>query len=1143
MKSIIDRYYNRRSLRLDNDKSIKEMLTSNNTSKANDSISPETSQAKQEIHDDTVVLKNEANSNDEGLAFDLNIKFIDDADTDASSNQSDAEESNRRIECAPSRKQLKMQENIFKELEKLNKNLEAIYTKSQSSLTNNANQLFKKTSVNTTSSNKKTDETATITNDQEKNLLLNDLKICLNQIKNNFSFNLMNSSEFNKDIPKLNENKLQIEEPNMNSNFNLNRNSKFFSNESLVNNNRKSYETLAIENKVLQEKLLQMEEKLKQEDDEIVRLKEAFEMMRIDRKRLKCERLDLLSQTRDLYKSLEVKENEIRDFLKYYEKKTNETSMTVQKLIDSKTEMEHEINDLHLQLASLSEENNENKLVIESKCACIKKLQQDIFELKSKSVRNSLCKDFGYSSSKSSNTLSTSLIETPSNDINNSTLATINTSVSSNNEFKMTTITPNKLSNLKQRVKKEDRHIKCKSNDSFIYIKNSTYSTNSIRSKSTMNNSKLKYKFKSVNNTSNITSSKSKNNDKCGDATAIKLNNTTEKKTAKSSNNLDLNLKLNTNLDYDSDLNKVLDSDAFIDLDDLDCTKNNETNLSSQMNNTSLDQSKLNNFAENSILECKTTTSPQTTLEHIKEFTSESSASSSSAQLNIPNALSISPSVSLDSTSSLYKQEFKKQGNSNTSSLNKQVTSSSSSTSSPMVMNQSITVIEDETSSTNPATAVSSIVRRVKDSNNSSNKISRSSRLFNTIIRMSTIGVSSTSASSSSSCSPITTNLTSSMVNKSFAEPKNSINSENRKSLSNKLFKSFNSNQNASIKQEKVSVDSDSCGDQDQDQDADSFEALDIDLNDFTANVEKWTPSMVRIWLEKIGMMPTHVKSAVKFIKNGKSLLNMSDNDLEKAFALNNNLLHKRKLRLAIDELKFPEKCKYPKLSEITTSWLTNVWLKQIGLSQFQNLFKANLIDGRVLASLQRKDLEKYLSISKRNLQTSILLAIELLRKFEFDIDNIETIRKNSNNTKQLELSLWINENFIEWLKLVNLQNFSANLSESGIHGALVIDSAFNVDILYMCLGVNSEETRYHNMKKILEDEIKLLKKTNGITKPAFSRTLTSIKHEKRMFNLRGSLGRALGKKIKRDISSPLIDDDTYKRIEFSHNLVDTKKI
>ena len=49
------------------------------------------------------------------------------------------------------------------------------------------------------------------------------------------------------------------------------------------------------------------------------------------------------------------------------------------------------------------------------------------------------------------------------------------------------------------------------------------------------------------------------------------------------------------------------------------------------------------------------------------------------------------------------------------------------------------------------------------------------------------------------------------------------------------------------------------------------------------------------------------------------------------------------------------------------------------------------------------------------------------------------------------------------------------------------------------------------------------------------------LKHEKRLFTLRGSLGRALGKKIKRDISSPLIDDDTYKRIEYSHTLVDTK--
>jgi hypothetical protein len=40
---------------------------------------------------------------------------------------------------------------------------------------------------------------------------------------------------------------------------------------------------------------------------------------------------------------------------------------------------------------------------------------------------------------------------------------------------------------------------------------------------------------------------------------------------------------------------------------------------------------------------------------------------------------------------------------------------------------------------------------------------------------------------------------------------------------------------------------------------------------------------------------------------------------------------------------------------------------------------------------------------------------------------------------------------------------------------------------------------------------------------------------------MKGSLGRALGKKIKRDISSPLVDDDTYRRIEFSHKIIDMK--
>jgi hypothetical protein len=552
-------------------------------------------------------------------------------------------------------------------------------------------------------------------------------------------------------------------------------------------------------------------------------------------------------------------------------------------------------------------------------------------------VRNSLSKDsdYGYASSKSSNTLSSSLIETTTT--NNSTVSTCtqNTTATSHT---------NKLSSLKQRVKKDERTIKCKSNDSFIYIKNNQYTSNSIRSKSASNNqpSKLKHKFKSVNNNNMI-------NNKLDENESNNKLNLTE-----CSTNTNISLNSNTNLDYDSDLNKVLDSEAFIDLDDLDCTRKNI----SEMNNQSKQHTDLTDFNKSGV----------STLDNIKEsISSQSSVSSSSAHINIPSALtasSISPSASIDSTSlkSNMNSLTKKDKSQSSSSAN------TSHSSSPMVMNESITVIEDE----HVNTAYMPVDKRQSSANNNkSNRVSRSSRLFNTIIRMSTIATSSTSSSTSSSCSP----------NQMDLSNKNNINnyniSENRKSLSNKFFKTFN-NQNTSI---NIDIKDENCEDE-----IDSLVAL--DLSNFSTNMDKWTPSMVRVWLENIGMLPTHIKSAIKNIKNGKSLLTMNEHDFEKVFGLNNQL-HKRKLKLAIDELKFPEKCKYPKLNEITTAWLTNVWLKQIGLVQYQNVFKANLIDGRVLASLHRKDLEKFLGIHKRHIQNSLLIAIDFLRKYDFDINVI----------------------------------------------------------------------------------------------------------------------------------------------------------
>lgn len=54
--------------------------------------------------------------------------------------------------------------------------------------------------------------------------------------------------------------------------------------------------------------------------------------MRSDRKRLKSEKIELLNQAKELYSTIESKENELRDFLRHYESKTKETSFAVKKV-------------------------------------------------------------------------------------------------------------------------------------------------------------------------------------------------------------------------------------------------------------------------------------------------------------------------------------------------------------------------------------------------------------------------------------------------------------------------------------------------------------------------------------------------------------------------------------------------------------------------------------------------------------------------------------------------------------------------------------------------------------------------------------------------------------------------------------------
>lgn len=694
---------------------------------------------------------------------------------------------------------------------------------------------------------------------------------------------------------------------------------------------------------------------------------------------MKSEKVDLLNQTKDLYKTIETKENEIRDFLKHYEAKTKETSLAVKKLIDSKAMIEKEKIELQASVFDLMEERNELKLMTESKNATITKLQKQIFELEIRSARLSLGReDCGYASSKSRDTLSSSLIENiKQTDLSNAA----------------------DLEKLRrQRSRKEERTLKCKSND-FHSIGRQTGSMFNNDNSGNQQKLRVKARNKSHHQLSN-------ENNKEGSQGSIS--------------------ETVSNENLDNMYRQLIQEQSDEDFSSSDCIIKDKTENSSSALDTAL---KIDKQIASQMMpydsQETSCTSSIVSFAHSNSSTVESSGISSSS--NLPASISISPksnSSNASSTSSNNSNNSKPSNEMEAGSTEKltlsMVSSKASSLSSsptnstnpsPFTTNQSLTICEDEPESFNEYTNNQMSMSMMNTATGSLSK--RSSQIFNSLIKMSsstTAGVPNSILSSPQATSIFTTvNTTPSK----FA----SLSRKNSKELTSILKNSkprpqssysvtdptffANSNTNTLSSTNKMS---------------DSEMKLNCD------NASDWTASMVRVWLTRLGMLPAQIKNAMKHITCGKFLLNMSDSDLEKIFLINNGL-HRRKLRLAIEDLKNPEKIKYDKLAEIDNDWLCDVWLKEIGLCQLLDAFKMHLIDGRVLASLVKKDLEKYFGLPKKNVQTSLFLAIDLLRKYEFNLDTIRTARLNVlNDNRPVEVSLWTNENFSEWLKLVNLQ-------------------------------------------------------------------------------------------------------------------------
>lgn len=272
--------------------------------------------------------------------------------------------------------------------------------------------------------------------------------------------------------------------------------------------------------------------------------------------------------------------------------------------------------------------------------------------------------------------------------------------------------------------------------------------------------------------------------------------------------------------------------------------------------------------------------------------------------------------------------------------------------------------------------------------------------------------------------------------------------------------------------------------------------------------MERWKAPTVLAWLELALAMPQYGPMCAENVKSGKILLELSDAELEAGLGIN-NVMHRRKLRLAIEEHREPSICPYPKMCLVTHTWVCGEWLSSLGLSAHADSFRAQLVDGRVLDTLSRRDLEKRLGMANRHEQTSLLRGVQLLRALRFDLRALAHRRAHCRHL-DVDPLVWTNQRFIQWARSIDLGEYAENLRDSGVHGALVVlEPSFTADTMAQALGIPVSK---NIIRRHLTTELENLVQPARMSLEAEAVVESKRSSGERLSSATGSLGRSFGR-------------------------------